>query len=301
MRDQFAGDISDLLKFSLLCALAKSDRNIGVGWYFVPDNNGRPDGQHLQYRDEEKWKALDELVWKALKALPERSVQCLESLRFWPKGTRFHRVPIRVGAQRQQWFEAMKNHLAGCDLVFLDPDNGLGRADKLHATVDEVREMRQDKRSIVLIKFPGFVEHYEQMKRCHRQLLETAGAESVFTIRTCVMIEGRPRIRWFTIIDGAKELENRARGFADKLNSIEGCKAACFQDEEPNGHPPSDGTVRKTGLGGKTCPECDKKFNGLGFTGVDAHWKAEHEQVMPYSEAWPLIRAGEYRRGGPAL
>jgi hypothetical protein len=45
------------------------------------------------------------------------------------------------------------------------------------------------------------------------------------------------------------------------------------------------------------CPVCGHRFKGNGFDGIDAHWRAKHEQVMPYSEAWPLIRPGAYPRG----
>jgi hypothetical protein len=47
---------------------------------------------------------------------------------------------------------------------------------------------------------------------------------------------------------------------------------------------------------GNICPECHHVFQGKGWDGIDAHWKAKHETVMPYAEAWPLIRAGKYTR-----
>ena len=48
----------------------------------------------------------------------------------------------------------------------------------------------------------------------------------------------------------------------------------------------------------KVCPECDRIFKGNGWDGIDAHWRAKHERVMPYKEAWPLIQSGGYRRSG---
>jgi transposase len=45
----------------------------------------------------------------------------------------------------------------------------------------------------------------------------------------------------------------------------------------------------------KTCPECGYVFRGNGFDGIDAHWRAKHEYIMPYRQAWPLIKAGTYR------
>jgi hypothetical protein len=49
-------------------------------------------------------------------------------------------------------------------------------------------------------------------------------------------------------------------------------------------------------LGKKICPECGHEFAGNGWDGVDAHWKRNHDRVMPYKEAWPLIEEGKYKR-----
>jgi hypothetical protein len=46
------------------------------------------------------------------------------------------------------------------------------------------------------------------------------------------------------------------------------------------------------------CPECGHQFRGNGFDGIDAHWRAEHESIMPYKDAWPLIRSGRYKHPG---
>lgn len=46
----------------------------------------------------------------------------------------------------------------------------------------------------------------------------------------------------------------------------------------------------------KVCPECGHEFQGNGWDGIDAHWRARHASVMEYEQAWPLISSGEYRR-----
>jgi hypothetical protein len=48
----------------------------------------------------------------------------------------------------------------------------------------------------------------------------------------------------------------------------------------------------------KVCPECRHVFRGKGWEGIDAHWKAKHEHLLPYQEAWPRILAGEYKSTG---
>src|SRR4029079_15617641 len=40
MRDQYAGDISDVLKFAFLRALTGADRKLGIAWYYVPGHDG---------------------------------------------------------------------------------------------------------------------------------------------------------------------------------------------------------------------------------------------------------------------
>lgn len=44
----------------------------------------------------------------------------------------------------------------------------------------------------------------------------------------------------------------------------------------------------------KVCPECGHIFKGNGWDGIDAHWRSKHQDVMPYEEAWPLLRDGNY-------
>jgi hypothetical protein len=47
------------------------------------------------------------------------------------------------------------------------------------------------------------------------------------------------------------------------------------------------------------CAECGDQFPGNGWDGIDAHWRAKHEKIMPY-EAWPLIKSSTYYFGHPS-
>ena len=46
----------------------------------------------------------------------------------------------------------------------------------------------------------------------------------------------------------------------------------------------------------KKCPECGHVFQGQGWGGIDAHWRAHHENIMPYEDAWRLISTAKYQR-----
>lgn len=431
MRDQYAADVSDLLKFAFLRALAAHDRSIGVGWYYNPTNDGRSDGRHREYCGEPKWKALDAALFDALVALPNPpSVRGLENLQIWPRETRFHRVPVPPSGSREAWANNMVGVLREADIVFLDPDNGVGKESERHSTIAEIAAMRKPGRTVVLIKFPGRgTTHAEQIEEYHTSLRSGSGALSVVTVRTNVFVNtsgltrGVPRARWFTLIDADNLLIERVEQFAASLNAIDKCSAHVVHGSESiamSPEKPRDAVLRLMGLlerglraltpdqstpfhkqveahrskfsdiagitearrvrnalahgedvsdarseeaeailkqalteilphcperlraamrelppmpggtisnartptgakapppiaiqsriaqppptageGGRVpniCPECGHQFKGHGFDGIDAHWRAKHEAVMPYREAWPLIKSGNYRR-----
>lgn len=47
----------------------------------------------------------------------------------------------------------------------------------------------------------------------------------------------------------------------------------------------------------RVCPICDHIFKGNGWDGIDAHWKAHHLDIMPYSDFWDSLCEGH---GGDA-
>src|SRR5262249_33203545 len=111
MRDKYAADVSDVLKFGFLRALAGADRKLGIAWYYVSGDDGRPDGHHLEWRDEPAWRLLDAQLHAGLSALPERSIAALEAADIWPeRGALFHREampspPLTRGAQKRATLE----------------------------------------------------------------------------------------------------------------------------------------------------------------------------------------------------
>ena len=57
-----------------------------------------------------------------------------------------------------------------------------------------------------------------------------------------------------------------------------------------------DRPTPETTDGRKICPECNHVFLSDTWGGIDAHWRAHHENIMSYEKAWPLINAGNYKR-----
>lgn len=222
MRDQYAGDVSDAVKFALLRALAGQDRRLGVAWYYVPGDDGRPDGRHTEWLDDPAWASIDRDLQAAVAAMPIRSVANLEECPIWPDGTL---DPVSSKDGRFRWALQMRQKLADADLVFLDPDNGVGGRSVKHATWGEVRSLVRSDRCTAFITFPGRTPHDEQTVRLHDLVRDETHCESVATIRTSVAVPATkpgafvPRVRWFTLINPSVALLGRLHNFAVAVNA----------------------------------------------------------------------------------
>ena len=188
MRDQYAGDVSDVLKFAFLRALAGADRKLGIAWYYAPGDDGGPDGRHLEWRKEPAWRLLDKQLHAGLATLPERSIAALEQAAIWPTGALFHREPMPARGERNAWGTRKRSALDGADIVFLDPDNGIGAETQKHATFSEIRLLRKPGRAIVFINFPGRMKHDVQLRQLHERLAGETGAKNIVTLRTNVSV-----------------------------------------------------------------------------------------------------------------
>jgi hypothetical protein len=228
MRDQYAGDVSDVLKFAFLRALAGSDRKLGIAWYYAPGDDGRPDGRHLEWHDEAAWRQLDDELHTGLTTLPQRSIAALERAAIWPQGALFHGEPMPPRAERSAWGTRKRSALDGADIVFLDPDNGIGRETDKHATFSEIRLLRRAERAIVFITFPGrSMPHDALVRLLHERLIVEADAKKLITLRTNISVPRAPgsrsyvqRKRWFTVVDPDAELTARAHVFATALAAV---------------------------------------------------------------------------------
>lgn len=52
--------------------------------------------------------------------------------------------------------------------------------------------------------------------------------------------------------------------------------------------------------GRRRCPWCGYVFRGSGWDGIDAHWRAKHQDVMPYEDFRASLCPPHRRRGDRA-
>lgn len=231
MRDQYAGDISDYLKFAFLRAVAQADRRLGIAWYYLSGHDGRTDGCHVEYKSQAAWRNLDPELYDQLGEMQERSVAELERLAIWPNGTVFHRVQL-TAQNRAAWIQDMVKAMGAADLVFLDPDNGLGRGALKHARIADLTALHREGRAVSIIKFPGrHMRHEDQIVQLHQDL-KASGLHEPITVVTCAHVACGPtarlvpRHRFFTIAGGDSVIKDRVIEFAGRLNNLNGCRVS---------------------------------------------------------------------------
>ncbi len=185
MNDRYAGDIGDFGKYGLLRALCGFPRDpkgrclkLGIVWYLTPEDGGRRRDRIYDYL----WKRpdlcdLDPNLRDSLRVLAERgpaTVQRIEQSGACPPNTvhfddcvpmDFHTsFPAERSQERQVWAERALDLMTECDLVFLDPDNGIvtdqrvehhSKRGSMYVFVDEMRPYLARDQSLVVYHHTG--------------------------------------------------------------------------------------------------------------------------------------------------
>lgn len=125
MQNRYAGDVGDFGKLALLRAFA-GQMKVGVNWYLVkiPGENTN-DGRHTGYLDhlQSPLCQCDTFLAHELKKIVHSNRSILQLQRLLPGITCYRALLERK--KREQWHQDALSTLKFCDLVFLDPDNGL--------------------------------------------------------------------------------------------------------------------------------------------------------------------------------
>lgn len=132
MQNRYAGDVGDFGKMGMLRCIEQCGVKIGVNWYLVEDESHNQDGKHIGYLRDNKFVGLDEELRGALFSMVvdnTRSVEELEKLGMLQSNVYYHEVlkPVDglIRESRLEWHKNGLENMNDCDLVFLDPDNGL--------------------------------------------------------------------------------------------------------------------------------------------------------------------------------
>ena len=137
MQDRYTGDIGDYGKLGMLRYLAAAGPRVGVNWYRTPDEDHNEDGKFIQYvqaSGQTSYRPYDPPLWDALAQIVNSGQRRVESLEtpaildavFFNEHLDFSNVPFREREEkRADWHSRALAALDGCEIVFVDPDNGL--------------------------------------------------------------------------------------------------------------------------------------------------------------------------------
>ncbi len=224
MQNRYVADIGDYVKFAILRALSPG-RRLGVVWWLFPDENHNKDGSHREYLQRSKeWGPFDRELFDVLATINKRqeySLSAIENSGILPHAVfASERVPCDClpfserPLKRNQWLHRAKETVANCNLLFLDPDNGIA-SDKLkvtrrHAgksvTIDELVCLSEKNHTIVVYHHQTFfkgghiAEIHSLATRLRNAHLKVSGA-----------LRARPWApRIFFILNGDDDLARRA-------------------------------------------------------------------------------------------
>lgn len=185
MQDRYTGDVGDFGKYGLLRILTRPDitktggrpLSLGIVWYRYPDESHNDDGRHITYLgppkrdtyrkcDPELYDFLGKTVTRcrAIAEVENSNIFC-SNTRSFPEYCPDGSVDDRMG-----WLSRALDSVRGCDLVFLDPDNGLREEYQnpisgKHAYLNEVLAFIRQGSAVVLYHHPDRSRpHNEQIK-----------------------------------------------------------------------------------------------------------------------------------------
>ncbi|MGI6451225.1 MAG: hypothetical protein ACOX3R_13540 [Desulfitobacteriia bacterium] len=152
MQNRYVGDIGDFGKYHLLKSLCKGsyseqDMALGVIWYLVPDETHNDDGKHIRYlqqtnSNQTRFRIGDPALYDSLAEIikgSRRDISLIRENKVLPEATVFYEAPLSFEGMpnntpaarnrridfRKNWINKALEMTEGCDLIFVDPDNGL--------------------------------------------------------------------------------------------------------------------------------------------------------------------------------
>ena len=131
MKNQYFGDINDYKKYSLLRLLGGDGQIETVVCWALTEDDGGTDGKRIKYLEQpDTWQKYDPIVFNHLKqqviVRGTRSVNVIERAEVI-RNCRFYSDIIKDDLSlRDHYFKKFFRYARGAELVFFDPDNGLG-------------------------------------------------------------------------------------------------------------------------------------------------------------------------------
>jgi hypothetical protein len=208
VRHNFVNDIGDYAKYALLRALCTNGHTpirLGVIWYLTDHAERNGDGRKRAHLSQNGWGNLDpnlltamRLIEGSLRSQGDLNVRLIEASGILPPDTeyfseaipRVQRDVYQRASVRAAWFSRAQKAVAHCNLVFLDPDNGLevrsapitSSLGSKYAAVSEIAALLENGAGIVLYQHGSRTPWSTQRERICAQI--TSATNPALTIRS---------------------------------------------------------------------------------------------------------------------
>jgi hypothetical protein len=201
MKNQYFGDVGDFGKYGLLSAVLETELSLGINWYLTPDEPEKTDGKYIEYlNDMPEYERCDPELYRFLKTKVSDNKRNVKEIKALP---RFLNVPtydrildvhqVKVKERfsvRWAWFQESMQALQACDVVFMDPDNGIevksapvtNRRSPKYVRYSEIEQFYSYGKSMIVYNHRDRSKEIEYLKRitCLKDLL---GGAQIILVR----------------------------------------------------------------------------------------------------------------------
>jgi hypothetical protein len=130
MKNQYFGDINDYRKYGLLRLLSDGGSIHTVVCWMLTESDGRNDGSRISYLESpERWRTYDpglfDLLRESLHRYRVRDIRIAAKRNIIPNTIYYSKIIPDDSNGRAGYFAGLFETVAGNDLVFFDPDNGI--------------------------------------------------------------------------------------------------------------------------------------------------------------------------------
>jgi len=235
MQNRYVSDLGDFGKYGLLRALCLSNDSgiseltLGVVWYLVPDEFHNADGKFTRYLDPSpkndcQFRQCDPELYGVLADIirkKDRNVSSIRKCNIMPSGTVFYEEHLYFdgtpanspGARRKRiayrngWVQDALSATKDCDIIFIDPDNGLEAGIKRYQKLgpkyvffDELEPYCKREQSLIIYHHTSRRGTAEEQAREHlAQIDERLNSSSTFA-----MLYHRGSGRAFLVVQSEK-------------------------------------------------------------------------------------------------
>ena len=229
MQDRYAGDIGDYGKFALLKSVENAGLRLGVNWYKFK-TAGTEKQVNERYLISEDHNSYDPELAKKLFAISKsenRSIKTLQNAKLL-ETEHYYDSDTPKKSERADWQKKAMEVFSSCDIVFLDPDNGLSvksvREQSHQSTkytyMDEITDYISRGKNVILynhrqrkkagVYFSSFVSRFNENpaitgKQIHAIAFPKRSIRDYFIISACCEFAKNRTIALYIVDGGIRE------------------------------------------------------------------------------------------------